>query len=40
MEGFAKAEAKMLEILTVDERATLTELLDKLARDVGRWHGA
>ena len=40
MEGFAKAEAQMLETLTVDEQAQLTALLDKLARDVGRWHRA
>ena len=40
MEGFAKAEAKMLETLTVDEQTQLIALLDKLARDVGRWHRA
>ena len=40
MEGFAKAEAKMLETLTGDEQKQLTVLLDKLARDVGRWHRA
>ena len=40
MEEFAKAEATMLETLTVDEQAQLTALLDKLARDVDRWHRA
>ena len=34
---FAEAEAKMLETLTPQEVETLTELLDKLGRDVVRW---
>ena len=34
---FADSEKVMLEGLTPEETKTLTGLLDKLARDVGRW---
>lgn len=37
MEMFAETEARMLETLSAEERATLVHLLDKLARDVARW---
>lgn len=37
MAMFAEAEAKMLETLSPREVETLTQILDKLARDVSRW---
>ncbi len=37
MDRFRSAEARMLEVLTSEEAQQLQSLLDKLARDVGRW---
>ena len=37
MATFAEAEREMLQTLEQEEVATLTRLLDKLARDVERW---
>lgn len=38
MTYFAASESRMLSTLNAQEVATLTKLLDKLARDVSRWH--
>ncbi len=37
MELFVQAESTILEALSDEEKTTLTQLLDKMARDVTRW---